>query len=147
MLRTLSAASVATLMAAAPVWAQEASISVDDQKVKGKQVTIEKVVIPVDGWVVIHPSDAKGQVIELAKNSRFEEIAGAVPGDLLPVVAQDLQLAFVDAIHNTFAVSALSCLLGVGAAFLVRNQLQQSSSSSQSELEEDRIEDAMRAAD
>lgn len=64
MLRTLAAASVATLMVAAPVWAQEASISVDDQKVKGKEVTIEKVVIPVDGWVVIHPSDAKGQFIE-----------------------------------------------------------------------------------
>ena len=64
MLRTLAAASVATLMAAAPVWAQEASISVDDQKVKGKQVTVEKVVIPVDGWVVIHPSDAKGHFIE-----------------------------------------------------------------------------------
>jgi hypothetical protein len=62
--RTLAAASVATLMVAAPVWAQEASISVDDQKVKGKEVTIEKVVIPVDGWVVIHPSDAKGHFIE-----------------------------------------------------------------------------------
>jgi hypothetical protein len=64
MLRTMAAASVATLMAAAPVWAQDASISVDDQKVKGKQVTVEKVVIPVDGWVVIHPSDAKGHFIE-----------------------------------------------------------------------------------
>ena len=64
MLRTMAAASVATLMAAAPVGAQEASISVDDQKVKGKQVTVEKVVIPVDGWVVIHPSDAKGHFIE-----------------------------------------------------------------------------------
>ena len=64
MLRTLAAASVATLMVAAPVWAQEASISVDDQKVQGKEVTIEKVVIPVDGWIVIHPSDAKGHFIE-----------------------------------------------------------------------------------
>jgi hypothetical protein len=65
MLRTLAAASVATLMAVAgTALAQDASISVKDQEVKGKKVTIDKVTIPVDGWVVIHPSDAAGKFIE-----------------------------------------------------------------------------------
>jgi hypothetical protein len=62
----LAAVSLAALLAAAgAAWAQEASISVDDQEVDAtKKVTIEKVTIPVDGWVVIHPSDAQGKFIE-----------------------------------------------------------------------------------
>lgn len=66
MSRRLAAVSLAALLAAAgAAWAQEASISVDDQEVDAtKKVTIDKVTIPVDGWIVIHPSDAQGKFIE-----------------------------------------------------------------------------------
>jgi hypothetical protein len=63
--RILAAASAAALIAAAgPALAQDASVSVKDRKVTGNKVTIDKVTIPVDGWVVIHPSDASGKFIE-----------------------------------------------------------------------------------
>jgi hypothetical protein len=32
-----------------------------------------------------------------------------------------VQNAFVDSLHNTFALAAVACLVGVGAAFLLHN--------------------------
>lgn len=66
MLDKVAAAALAALIAASgSAWAQDAEISIDDQEVDAKKiVVVEKVVIPVDGWVVIHPSDAQGKFIE-----------------------------------------------------------------------------------
>jgi len=72
----------------------------------------------------------RDRAISLAKNSRFEEISAIVPPDLLSSVVGGLQLAFVDSIHNTFTVSALSCLVGVGAAFMIRNQARRTANAS-----------------
>jgi EmrB/QacA subfamily drug resistance transporter len=66
----------------------------------------------------------QSRVVTLARNSRFDELASALPAaqaNLLPVVYRAIQQAFVDSLHNTFLVSVLACLVGVGVAFLIRN--------------------------
>lgn len=61
------------------------------------------------------------RVVTLAKESRLDQIAGIVPGDLFGGVMHDIQLAFVDSIHNTFLVGALACAVALAMAFFVRN--------------------------
>jgi hypothetical protein len=39
----------------------------------------------------------------------------------VPAVYHAVQLAFVDALHNTFLVSVVSCLVGAAVAALLRN--------------------------
>jgi EmrB/QacA subfamily drug resistance transporter len=64
------------------------------------------------------------QIVMLAKGSRFEEIAGAVPpaqADLLPAVYGAIQNAFVDSIHITFLAGAAACLIGAISALAIRD--------------------------
>jgi EmrB/QacA subfamily drug resistance transporter len=73
--------------------------------------------------------DTQSRLVTLARNSRFDEIAAAIPAgqaNLIPVVYGAIQQAFVDSLHNTFLVSVTACLLGVGVAFLIRNRAAQS---------------------
>lgn len=72
------------------------------------------------------PLDAatRDQVVELARNSRFDALPAAIPAehaDLLPVIFTSVQQSFVSALHDTFFVSAAACLIGVGVAFMIRN--------------------------
>lgn len=90
---------------------------------------------------------ARDQAIDLAKNNRFEEIPAVVPPDLLPAVFGNLQQAFVDSIHNTFAVSAFSCLVGVGAAFMISNSVQRRANDARGVPEPAREAEVVRAAD
>jgi MFS family permease len=69
-------------------------------------------------------SSARDQIVTLAKGSRFEEIAGAVPqaqADLLPAVFGAIQNAFVDSLHITFLVGAAACLIGAFSALAIRD--------------------------
>jgi EmrB/QacA subfamily drug resistance transporter len=66
-------------------------------------------------------SGLKDQIVELARQSRFELIPGVVPADKLGPVFHQLQLAFVDSIHNTFFIGAMACLVGILISFLIEN--------------------------
>ena len=69
-------------------------------------------------------SGVRDQLVTLAKASRFEEIAGAVPQaqvELLPAVFGAIQNAFVDSIHVTFMVGAAACLIGALSALAIRD--------------------------
>jgi MFS family permease len=67
------------------------------------------------------------QVVALAEQSRFEQIAGAVlamPGagqDLVDQVFHAVQLGFADAIRTTFFFGALACAVALATAFFIRN--------------------------
>jgi EmrB/QacA subfamily drug resistance transporter len=60
----------------------------------------------------------RGRVVELAKDSRFPEIAALVPD---PQVLHRVSLAFVDSLHNTFAIGAATCALGALVALMIHN--------------------------
>jgi len=67
------------------------------------------------------------EVGALVRDGRFPDIPLAVenlqPDQManLPVIFGAARQAFVDGLHDTFLISAAACLLGVGAALLVRN--------------------------
>jgi MFS family permease len=64
------------------------------------------------------------RIVDLARDSRFDEIAALVPqaqAQLLPAVFGGIQQAFVAALHNTFLVSIVACLIGAAVATLIRN--------------------------
>jgi EmrB/QacA subfamily drug resistance transporter len=68
--------------------------------------------------------EVREQIVEMAKGSRFEEIAGAIPpdqADLLPAVFSAIQTAFVDSLHITFLVGAAACLIGALSALAIRD--------------------------
>ncbi len=88
----------------------------------------------LQSWVGVYASDrldgvaldpaTKTRLVEAIKDSQFELVARIVPpaqADLLPLIFRDIQLAFVDGIHNTFMVSALACAVGALTALLVHN--------------------------
>jgi hypothetical protein len=66
-LRTTAAAAGLAIgglvLLAAPTFAAEASLSVSNQMMMGKTVTIENVDIPQDGFVVIHAATAEGKPV------------------------------------------------------------------------------------
>jgi hypothetical protein len=69
-------------------------------------------------------SGLRDQISGLVAASRFEDIAGALPAgqaNLLQQVMLAVDQAFVASLHDTFFVAALACLVGVGAALLLRN--------------------------
>jgi len=73
--------------------------------------------VPIDSGV-------RGQVVTLARGSRFEDIASALPQDqanLLPDVFLAIQNAFVDSLHITFLVGAAACLIGALSALAIRD--------------------------
>lgn len=61
------------------------------------------------------------RVVKLAQQSQFDLLPGAVPQDLLGAIFGGIQLAFVDAIHETFLVGAVTCAIAAGIATLIRN--------------------------
>ncbi|HUG14886.1 MAG TPA: DHA2 family efflux MFS transporter permease subunit [Thermomicrobiales bacterium] len=85
-----------------------------------------RVVSYVRADLEVTPLDAatRAEVVELARNSRFDELATIIPAgqaDLLPSIYLSIQESSVSALHDTFLVSAAACLLGVGVAFMIRN--------------------------
>lgn len=63
----------------------------------------------------------QGRLVQMAEAVQFEQIGdelGAMP-DLLPLVMDAVQLAFVDAVRFTFLVSAVLTLLGMGLALFL----------------------------
>ncbi len=67
------------------------------------------------------PANLQEQVVAVSKQSQFELLPGIVPADLFNTVWHNVQLAFVDSIHNTFIVGAIACLIAAGLAVMVRN--------------------------
>ncbi|MGH2533567.1 MAG: DHA2 family efflux MFS transporter permease subunit [Thermomicrobiales bacterium] len=63
----------------------------------------------------------QNRVVELAEQSRFEEIVAVLPADVVGPVLGQLRLAFADGIQNTFFVGAMACLLSALFALLIRN--------------------------
>ena len=61
------------------------------------------------------------QVITFSKTTRFDQIASVVPANQFAQVFNQVQLAFVDALHNTFLIGAVACAIGVAAAFMIAN--------------------------
>lgn len=61
------------------------------------------------------------QVVTLAKESRFDQIVAILSGDQAASIMRDVQLAFVDSLHNTFFVGALACAVAGVLAYFVRN--------------------------
>ena len=69
-------------------------------------------------------ADVRDRLVTLAKGSRFEELAGAVPqaqADLIPAVIGAIQSAFADSIQTTFMVGAVACLVGAISALAIRD--------------------------
>ena len=60
----VSASALMTVSFAGYAYAAAASIKVSDQKIFGNEVTVADVNLPKNGFLVIHPSDAKGNLIE-----------------------------------------------------------------------------------
>ena len=65
----------------------------------------------------------QAQAVTLAKESRFEQIAGILPADQVAGVMRDVQLAFIDSLHNTFLVGALACGIAGVMAYFIRNPM------------------------
>jgi MFS family permease len=71
------------------------------------------------------PIDAgvKDQVVTLAQQSQFDLLGGVVPQDQLGVVLNAIQNGFVDSLHSTFFVGALTCVIAAAFAMMIRNPL------------------------
>ena len=67
------------------------------------------------------PAALQEQVVAVSKQSQFELLPGIVPAELIDSVWHNVQLAFIDSIHNTFFVGALACLIAAGLAVMIRN--------------------------
>jgi EmrB/QacA subfamily drug resistance transporter len=65
----------------------------------------------------------KDRTVELAQQSQFDLLGGVLPQDQFAVAYTAIQNGFVDALHNTFFVGALTCVLAAGFALLIRNPL------------------------
>jgi hypothetical protein len=65
-----------------------------------------------------------GSISDLIAQGRIEAISEAVPADaspLMPAIYEAAKSAFAMSLHETFAVGACACLIGVGFALLIRN--------------------------
>lgn len=63
-------------------------------------------------------------ISDLIAQGRVEAVASAVPpadAASLPAIYEIVRVAFADSLHETFAVGAAACLIGVGFALLIRN--------------------------
>jgi hypothetical protein len=66
------------------------------------------------------------RIVAYAQQSQWTEIAALVPAETLgQVVTPALQDAFVEALHNTFFVGGVACLVAAAAAVLIRNPARQ----------------------
>lgn len=80
----------------------------------------------------------RDQIGDLASQSQFLLIPKLVPAsmrDELPQIMGAVEQAFVDALHNTFIVGALSLLLGALCALMIRNRVSAPATSSQAAAE------------
>lgn len=86
----------------------------------------------LDG-VAISP-EARTEVVRLARDSRFEDLPGALQGaDASQIQAMfgAVQLAFVDSLQNTFLVGAGACAVALAVAFLMRNPVRRRAEASE----------------
>lgn len=63
-------------------------------------------------------------ISDLIAQGRIEAISEAVPANaapLLPAIYEAAKSAFATSLHETFAIGAFACLIGVGFALLIRN--------------------------
>jgi EmrB/QacA subfamily drug resistance transporter len=63
-------------------------------------------------------------VSDLIAQGRIEAVAAAVPtpdASMLPAIFDAARNAFVLSLHETFAIGAIACLIGVGFALLIQN--------------------------
>jgi MFS family permease len=63
-------------------------------------------------------------ISDLIAQGRIEAISEAVPANaapLLPAIYEAAKGAFATSLHETFAIGAFACLIGVGFALLIRN--------------------------
>lgn len=61
---------------------------------------------------------------DLIATGRVEAIPAAIPetaANLLPTILESVRLAFAASLHETFAIGAITCLLGAGVALLIQN--------------------------
>jgi EmrB/QacA subfamily drug resistance transporter len=63
----------------------------------------------------------KDQAVELAQQSQFDKISALLPADQVNLIFEAIQKGFIDALHNTFVIGALTCALAASIATLVRN--------------------------
>ncbi|MFT4039279.1 MAG: DHA2 family efflux MFS transporter permease subunit [Thermomicrobiales bacterium] len=61
---------------------------------------------------------------DLIATGRVEAIPAALPdtaANLLPTILESVRLAFASSLHETFAIGAITCILGAGVALLIQN--------------------------
>jgi EmrB/QacA subfamily drug resistance transporter len=91
------------------------------------------------------------QVVTLSKTTRFDQLAAVVPGNLYDQVFNQVQLAFIDALHNTFLIGAVACAIGAATAFMMTNPQRAEATQPAHTLSEaetrERAEEAVVAAD
>jgi hypothetical protein len=69
----------------------------------------------------LEPSVVDG-IVGYAKQSQWAEMAALVPTSTMnEIVTPALRGAFVDALHNTFFVGALACVVAAAVSLLIRN--------------------------
>ena len=66
---------------------------------------------------------SRDRIVELAQQSQFERLRDVVPQEQMAMVFTAIQNGFVEALHNTFLVGALTCAVAAATATLVRNPL------------------------
>jgi EmrB/QacA subfamily drug resistance transporter len=63
-----------------------------------------------------------GRIVDYAKQSQWAEMAALVPSSTMnDVVTPALRNAFVDALHSTFFVGAIACVMAAAVSLLIRN--------------------------
>jgi len=67
---------------------------------------------------------SQDRIVVFAQQSQFERLREVVPDDQLALVFSAIQSGFVEALHDTFFVGALTCAVAAVTATLVRNPLQ-----------------------
>ena len=66
---------------------------------------------------------SRDRIVEFAQQSQFERLREVVPEDQMFYVSNAIQTGFVEALHNTFFIGALTCAVAALTATLVRNPL------------------------
>jgi EmrB/QacA subfamily drug resistance transporter len=65
--------------------------------------------------------ETRDNITTLAQQSQFERLGEVVPADQMAAVFSAIQNGFVDALHNTFFVGAMTCAIAALTATMVRN--------------------------
>jgi MFS family permease len=67
----------------------------------------------------------KEQTVEFAQQSQFDLLGGILPQDQIGVALNAIQTGFIEALHNTFFVGAMTCVIAAGFALMIRNPISQ----------------------